>query len=168
MHHLISAAALVALAVLAMIGLVRRAAMWDRVANEAQAARGEVITQTLPGGTSDSLAMEVARLRRLAEASGRVKPAPDAAFALGSLLRAWPAAVSSKPQSLVVSEAGATVSVSVEGDATPFLKAMKPPQGWTMDEPRLNSADTVTRLTLQLRPTTTLTPLGSSGMGGTP
>jgi hypothetical protein len=60
----------------------------------------------------------------------------------------------------VVSEAGATVSVSVEGDPTPFLKAMKPPPGWGMDEPRLNSADKLTRLTLQLRP--------AIGAGGTP
>jgi hypothetical protein len=96
--------------------------------------------------------MDVMRAKRLADAASQLRPPPDAAVALGAVLRAWPSGVSSKPQSLLVSESGATVSVTVQGDATPFLRAMKPPAGWTQDEPRLNSADSLTRLTLQLRP----------------
>jgi hypothetical protein len=53
---------------------------------------------------------------------------------------------------VAVSGSSASVSGSVEGDPAPFLKALRPPAGWTMDEPRLNRADAVTRLTMQLRP----------------
>ena len=53
-----------------------------------------------------------------------------------------------------MTEAGASVSVTVEGNAAPFLSALKPPPGWAMDEPHLSSVDALTRLTLHLSPPT--------------
>src|SRR5207253_2807129 len=97
-------------------------------------------------------ALELSRTRRLAESAARIIPPADAALSLESLLRAWPSSVSSKPQSLAVTESSSTISVSVEGDPTPFLKGLKPPPGWSMDEPRLNASESLTRLTLQLHP----------------
>jgi hypothetical protein len=151
-RQLAAAAAVLVTAGLAAVGFSRRAAVWEQASHDASAATDQVLATALPGATPESLAMDVMRAKRLAEAASQLRPPPDAALALGAVLRAWPSGVSSKPQSLLVSESGATVSVTVQGDATPFLKAMKPPAGWTQDEPRLNSADSLTRLTLQLRP----------------
>lgn len=134
------------------VGLVRRAEYLEAVAQSAERATAAAIDRSLPGGAPDTLALEVNRARRVSESSARVHPAPSAAAALAALLRAWPTQAPSRPQSLAVTESGATVSVSVEGDPTPFLKAMKPPPGWTMEEPRLSASDKLTRLTLQMHP----------------
>lgn len=151
-RHLVSAAALLVASALVSVGLLRRATMWERADAEGRAATAVVLGRTLPKSTPDGLALELGRTRRLADAAVKIRPPRDAASSLESLVRAWPASVSSKPQSVAISESGASISVSVEGDATAFLKAMKPPPGWSMDEPRLNATEAVTRLTLQLRP----------------
>jgi hypothetical protein len=151
-RHLAWAGAVLAGSALVSIGLLRRAEMWDRAGASARAAARAMLDPTLPVSSADGLAFELARTRRLAESAARIKPAEDAAESLESLLRAWPSSVSSKPLSLALSESSTTISVAIEGDATPFLKAMKPPPGWSMDEPRVNAAESVTRLTLQLRP----------------
>jgi hypothetical protein len=157
-RHLARAAAVALVVGLLSIGLARRAAHLEGLAQRAQAASSAAVQRLLPSGTPDTLALEVNRARRVTESSARVHPAPSAAAALAALLRAWPTQAPSKPQSLVVTETGATVSLSVEGDPTPFLKAMKPPAGWSMDEPRLSASDKLTRLTLQLRPSNGGTP----------
>jgi hypothetical protein len=151
-RHSARAAAVALIVGLLSIGLARRAEHFDSLAQRAKGASAAAVQKLLPGGTPDSLALEVNRARRVAESSARVRPAPSAAAALAAILRAWPTQVPSKPQSLTVAESGATVSLSVEGDPTPFLKAMKPPPGWSMDEPRLSASDKLTRLTLQLHP----------------
>jgi hypothetical protein len=151
-RHLARAAAIALITGLISIGVARRAAHLDSLAQRAHAASAAAVQKLLPGGAPDTLALEVSRARRVADSSARVHPAPSAAAALAALLRAWPTQAPSRPQSLAVTESGATVSVSVEGDPTPFLKAMKPPPGWTMEEPRLSASDKLTRLTLQLHP----------------
>jgi hypothetical protein len=150
-RHLLAAASVLLTSALLAAGLVRRERALESDAAAAREASAQLLRTLSPAGSPEAVALEVARQRRLSEAAARVRPAPDAALALASLLRAWPATVSSKPQSLAVSESGATISVAVDGDATPFLKALKAPQGWSLEEPRLNTADRVTRLTLQLR-----------------
>lgn len=50
----------------------------------------------------------------------------DAGIALGDLLRGWPKDVPSKPQAIAVTPTSATVSVAVEGDASPFLHHQGP------------------------------------------
>jgi hypothetical protein len=149
--HALGAAAALAASGLIAAGLVRRGAELEAAAAEAELATANSLAACSPGKTLEAFARELASLRRSGESAASVRPAPDAALALAGLLRRWPA-VPSKPQSIAVSEAGATVSVSVEGDSTPFLKAFQPPQGWVMDEPRLNSGDALTRLTLHVHP----------------
>jgi hypothetical protein len=105
----------------------------------------------IPSGRPDDLATDAAHLRGKRDAMSKAAPPPDASLALAAVLNAWPANVPSKPQSISVGQSGVLISVSVEGEAAVFLKAFSPPPGWTLDEPRLNTADKVTRLALQLR-----------------
>lgn len=157
-RHLIGAASVALCSALLALGLVRRAAHWDNVAKDAAAARASVLSRAgLSGGGSEgphALAAELARLRRRAAASTSVRPAPDAAVALASVLKAWPADVPSRPESLRISQSGATIAVNVDNDPAPFLEAFKPPEGWRAAEPRLNVSGSVTRLMLELTPET--------------
>lgn len=152
-RHAAAIAALVLTTAFVAIGLSRRAEAWASSAQAAAAETDAALARAAPRTTADQLLMEVSRARRLADAAARIRPPADASRSLAALLRAWPTEVPSRPQSLLVSEGAATVSVTVTGDAAPFLSALKPPRGWSMDEPRLNTADNLTRLTLQLRPT---------------
>ncbi len=151
-RHAVRAAIALLCGSLVTAGLLRRTAHWDSIAASAAQAGDMVVTAVDPAGTAQGLALELARLRRATETVSRARPTFDAALALADLLKAWPVGVPSKPQSVTVSGAGATISVAVEGDAAPFLKALAPPPGWTLEEPRLSAVENITRLTLQLRP----------------
>jgi hypothetical protein len=70
---------------------------------------------------------------------------------LAELLNAWPGQVASRPQSLSLAPGAVSISVVLDDDATPFLRVFTPPTGWSVDEPRINSADSKVRLHLQLR-----------------
>jgi hypothetical protein len=138
---------------MAAIGLFRRTAQSGAVARDAALAAGRAVAAWLPpGAPPEALNAEVSRLKQASQATTQVNPAPDAALALAALLRAWPATVPCKPQSIAVTETGITVSVLVEGDARPFLQAFAPPEGWTMEEPRVNSADKFVRIAIDLKP----------------
>jgi hypothetical protein len=82
---------------------------------------------------------------------GRWGRGADAGIALGDLLKGWPKDVPSKPQAIAVTPTSATVSVRSKVTPSPFLRAIKGPDGWAMAEPRLNAADNITRLTLQFQ-----------------
>lgn len=157
-RHRVRAAVVLLVGGLAVIGFSRRSSHWQAVSARAERAHRDLVAQVWgddapgmpPQHAAVALDAELDRLRELARS--RPTPPSDASVRLVSLLKAWPVNASSKPQSLAVNDAGVTVSVAVEGDPAPFLAAFKPPEGWTMDEPRLNSAGAITRLTLQLRP----------------
>lgn len=151
-RHAFAAAVVLACGLLITIGLQRRATRWTERAESARAAAAGVAAEFTQSGRADDLAAEAARLRGTRDALARAAPPPDASLALAAVLHAWPANVPSKPQSISVGQSGVSISVSVEGDAAAFLRAFSPPRGWTLDEPRLNTADKVTRLALQLRP----------------
>jgi hypothetical protein len=133
------------------VGLMRRAA------NERAAAAlaGDATARTLASismSSADALSMELVRLRGFTHPEQVARTEAEATPALAALLAAWPAKVPSKPQSIAVNTSGIAVSLTVDGDAGPFLGALKPPAGWSLDEPRLNTAGSVTRVNLQLRP----------------
>lgn len=153
--HRTMALVVVALVAFTIIGLARRAAHWSKVAHSAEQARARLAADMLgplshPAEANLALDAEIDRLR--AAARNRPTLPNDASVQLVSLLNAWPAAVPSKPQSVAVNESGVTVSVAIDGDPAPFLSAFKAPDGWTLDEPRLNKAGEITRMTLRLRP----------------
>jgi hypothetical protein len=158
--HALAAGFVLICGVLLATGLHRRALHWRDLAGSADAAAEQLATAIGSTGRSVDLTAEAARLRGTREALAKAAPPPDAAPALAAVLRAWPANAPSKPQSISVNPTAVAISVSVEGDPAAFLKAFAPPAGWVMDEPRLNTADRMTRLSVQLRPV--------GGAGGTP
>jgi hypothetical protein len=148
-RHAIALIAVLACAATVSFGLLRRTQLLQQTADEADHATASVLRQA--GVSRDSLNLEVAQLRRIAHPQVNADPSTDAALAMGSLLVLWPAQVPSKPQSIAINASGIAIAVTVEGDASRFLEAFRPPAGWTLDEPRLNTAGAVTRLNLQLR-----------------
>lgn len=148
-RRLAALTAVVLCAALISVGLLRRAEHWVRQAAAAETALANLLMRCNQS-SADALALELARVERLAQPA-EIPSIPDASIALASLLSAWPAQAPSKPQSIAVNPAGISVSVTVEDDPGPFLRAFNPPAGWTLDEPRLNSAGALTRLSLQLR-----------------
>jgi hypothetical protein len=151
-RHAFAAATVLLCGLLVATGLHRRASRWSERAESARAAAVRLAATVSTADRPEDLSAETARLRGTRDALAKAAPPPDASLVLAAVLHAWPANVPSKPQSISVGQAGVSFSVAVEGDAAAFLKAFSPPPGWTLDEPRLNTADKVTRLALQLRP----------------
>lgn len=151
-RHVAGLTAVALIASLLTIGLARRAAHWSAVAQDARLASARVAAAAMPGVPPEAISAEVARLQQASHAAAHAEPAADAAVALASLLRDWPASAPCRPQSITVNETGMTVSVLVEGEAGPFLRAFVPPSGWRLNEPRLNAADSLTRVVIELRP----------------
>lgn len=152
-RHAFAAATALLCGLLVGVGLSRRAEHWNALAESARAAAAQLAATASPTGKPDDLAAEARRLRGAHDALAKAAAPPDAALSLAAVLHAWPANLPSKPQSVSISPGVTTISVAVEGDAAAFLRSFEPPAGWTLDEPRLNSTDSVTRLSLQLRRT---------------
>ena len=141
---LLAAAVVAGLAV--TLGLVRRAAQWTTLSRRWDVARASVLEASRV--SASNLEQEL-RKRKPSVAAASV-PRNDAAADLSKLLSCWPVATPSKPLSIGVGPAGIQIAVCVEGDSTPFVTAFKPPAGWILDEPRLNTTGSITRLNLQL------------------
>lgn len=151
-QHAYAAAIVLLCGALVSFGLHRRASRWDERADAARLAASSVAATITPSGTTSDLAAESTRLQATRDALAILKLPPDASLALVAVLHAWPTSVPSKPQTISIGQSGISISTSVEGDAAAFLKAFSPPPGFTLDEPRLNASDKLTRLSLQLRP----------------
>ncbi len=163
-RHMLAAALVVLAALIATAGLLRRAAHWKQANEESRSASADLLARAVTNGDERVLDRELAQRRAAARASRALAAPLDAGITLAQLLTAWPAGVPSKPQSIVITPGGTgsliyrsaaqsvAVSVSVEGNPADFLKAFRTPIGWTMDEPRLNTAGSITRLSLILRP----------------
>jgi hypothetical protein len=156
-RHFRAAAAVLALSVLVAIGLLRRARHDEQLTVQAQRDSSAMLAQF--GFTDDiglarlRLEAELDQRRRLAGVDINLRRAPDAAAALTQVLGCWPADTPAKPQSLSLGPDGATLSVLVPppGDAAKFIASLQPVEGWTLDEPRLASVGSETRITLRLR-----------------
>lgn len=150
-RNLLAMAACLACSALLSFGLLRRAHAWTNAAAQAHIAT-ELVLKNVAVPSPEALTLELRRLGGTPHTIKSDTPAADAALTLASLLNTWPAQVPSKPQSLAINASGLSVAVTVEGDPSPFLKAFKAPQGFTQDEPQINTAGTVTRVNLRLRP----------------
>lgn len=151
-RHVFAAATVALCGLLAAVGFSRRAAHDDASRSFAASESKRVLSSVLPGGMIETLEAELKKVEFAAGVQRQVGRGADAGIALGDLLKGWPKDVPSKPQAIAVTPSSATVSVAVEGDPSPFLRAIKGPDGWAMAEPRLNAADNITRLTLQFQP----------------
>jgi hypothetical protein len=159
-----SAAALVlALMILAFFitGSLRRADHWNRVAAAAAGQYTRVAADLVPGGEGGGrdhgaaiaqLPARIAELQAATRSAKELRPPTDAAARLAQLLASWPTDVVATPQSVVVSDRGVSISVTVPGDAAAFLRRFVPPRGWTLQEPKLSASGAGTRLALNLVP----------------
>jgi hypothetical protein len=150
-RHCFAAACVLLSAALIAIGLSRRSAAWNAEALAARNTTDGVIGSIAPhpGWSRDDLALELMQRRQAAPAE--FAPPADAAEALAGVIARWPTQVANRPQAISASGASASISVTVPGDAQAFLAALKPPEGWMLNEPRLAAVDKVTRLNLELR-----------------
>ncbi len=156
LRHLLGMAAVLAAAGLLSAGLHRRAEHAASLADAVDAQSASLLSHAAESGVTDqrTLERELAQARALRTAMRDPQATADAIPALLSVLRSWPTSASATPQTLGVSGANggeATLSVSVEGDPAEFLRQLTPPDGWTLDEPRLNASGSVTRVVLTLR-----------------
>jgi hypothetical protein len=150
-RHLFAAACILLSAALIATGLSRRTAAWNAEALAARNATDGVIASIAPhpDWSRDDLALELMQRRQAVPAE--LAPPADAAEALAGVIANWPTQVANRPQAISASGVSASISVTVPGDAQAFLAALKPPEGWRLNEPRLAAVDKVTRLNLELR-----------------
>jgi hypothetical protein len=133
-----------AVACLTAVGLARRSQSWSRTGQEARAASAAVASNPI------TLHNELERLRKAPRIEAKTLTSPDAAVALALLLSAWPKELECQTESVSVGPATMTLSLTVAKDARPFLSALKPPDGWMLDEPRLTATSDGARLHLTL------------------
>lgn len=150
-RHAFAAGTVALCAALLAVGLHRRTAHWESYTHDARTA-SQTIAAEAASVPPHQLAAQASRVRGTLDALAKAAPSPDASIALAAVLRAWPTSIPSKPQSITTNAAGIAISVTLEGEPAAFLDAFTPPQGWMLDEPRVNTVDKVSRLALQLRP----------------
>lgn len=148
LNHAVAASIVLACAGLAGLGFARRAGYWNLEAQARREAATAMVRAVNPAGP-EALSLELAALRR-SSTHGSSTP-PDASVALAAVLAGWPAKTPVRTQSILVTPAGASIAVAIEGEPTEFIRSLAPPTGWTVDEPRINSADTATRVFIQMR-----------------
>lgn len=149
--HGLSAAAVLVCALLLSFGAHRRTVHWHDVAASTWAQRSTLIRVAVPNqkpGVLEEMNEQLGAVKKLTDS---MREPNDAAVMLSQVLESWPTRASATPQLISVSQSGAVISVAIEGDPTPFLRAFVVPEGWEVDEPRLNSAGAVSRVSLQLR-----------------
>lgn len=161
-RHTLTAAGVLLFAGLVSIGLWRREHAALESAGRAQTASERVLAElgfkdgggAGGGGGVAKLTAELEQRRGMAGIDLSLRQPPDAAAALNLVLSAWPTESSAKLQSVGLGPDGAVLSVLVPppGDSAAFLSSLKPIDGWTLDEPRLASVGSETRLTLRMRP----------------
>jgi hypothetical protein len=142
---------LCATAAMCALLLERRTSRWMVAADSLSQAAQSLAERVHAGATPESIHDDALRVRELQDTIDRLPKTPDAALTLAAVLLTWPSSVPSSPQSVSVSPEGVSLSVNLTSEPATFLRAFRPPAGWSLDEPRLNSAGDVTRLTLQLR-----------------
>lgn len=156
-RHFVAAAMVVLFTLFVGLGLIRRIHHWNSTVTSARLAADATMRNVSIDGVrhGDDLRAIDAELARLASVQAIMTdggPPLDAASELAGLLRAWPFGTSSTPQTISIGSDGVSVSVTIEGDAAPFLKAFKAPPGWSLDEPRLSVSGTLSRVILHLQP----------------
>jgi hypothetical protein len=153
-RHLFRLGVFVLESALVLTGTLRRARAYERLAQSSAQAARSTAADVLPGPSPSpsGLGTELERLEGLARAAAAARVRIEPVRALAEILQGWPTQTGAGPQSIVVGEAGAVLSVLVEGDPAGFLGGLRPPDGWSLEQPRLTSAGATTRISLQLRP----------------
>jgi hypothetical protein len=157
-RHFVAMGFVLAFVALIALGLDRRARRWTADARAFEIAALEHVHRVLgPKADVDTLAITLDRERIQSQRHVTTPRPRDAAIDLASALSAWPSSIDARVHSLTINSAGVAFSLSTEGDPTPLLGALKLPTDWTMEEPRLNTSDHTTRVSLAMHPPSTET-----------
>ena len=159
-RHFHAAATIFIGASLAALGLARRTHSANAHAADAARAGDALLHQLAPDHRESTAESRVRAMKSIAARARQTTPSTDAAHAFEKFLHSWPASTSAQVQSVSVGPDGISFGVVTEKDPAGFIKSFKAPDGFTLDEPRLAAAGTVTRINLHLRP--------SASRGGSP
>lgn len=150
-RHLLRVACVVVVAGLCAFGLARRAEYAKAYGQAFRDAHAQLIDEVGLPRDARAMAERVELARRVHAAAKRIVPPVPADVALADVLKSWPARVPSSPQSIRVTAGEISAAVVLEGEATPFLTALQAsvPEGWRLEEPRLNAVGGVFRVSLR-------------------
>jgi hypothetical protein len=144
------AAAIALSAGLVSVGLVRRADQLTRLSGDTRQQASSVLLAATGSADPALLQREIARVQDLAAVKQPYAPT-DGATTLAALLRAWPDGVECEISAVSVGPSAVSMTVSVTGDSRTILDAIKPPRGWTLEEPRLSTTGQRTRVVLRFK-----------------
>lgn len=148
--HVLAASCFSIVVLLIALGLHRRALRLDA---EARSAIELAVARLQSTGLDErSLSREVEAMRESAAGRPLLTPTADASISLARVLAAWPSHADCTTHGITVDTSGVALSLSVPGDPSPLLASLRPPSGWSIDDPRINSSSGVTRLSLTMRP----------------
>ena len=148
-HFLVAASILLGCGLIAL-GFERRAGNLAEEARAAHAAGRELTSRVAPSGEARSLGAQLDQVRRSITSDRALTP-PDAAEALAGVLTVLPNEVEFEASSISVSPSAVSLVLTTKGDARQLLAAVRAPQGWRLDEPRLTTLPNATRVNLSMR-----------------
>jgi hypothetical protein len=147
------AAAILLTALLLLVGLERRTAVARAEAREAEDASTSLISRVLPEPSPQPAEIRlVAELRRLRQTRGPASAAgDDASESLAALLSRWPRTFDGRVESLIVTPAALTVTLSVadHARADQLIAAVSPIPGWGAEQPQVRAERDLVRISLR-------------------
>lgn len=146
---LVLATSLLALALVA-VGTERRIFILEQQQAGATSESEQALRdfgRTMGSGRSvsaEALPAAVAVAQRTSDAAARLPVPADATTVLADLLHSWPSQSTDESWSCAVQSLRVTgnviaATVTIEGDAAAYLRALTAPPGWMLDEPRLTT-----------------------------
>jgi hypothetical protein len=149
-RHLLAAASALLACALISLGFERRAGSLMDQGRAASAAELELTARVALSGEARSLGAQLDQARR-SMTSDRALTPPDAAEALAAVLTALPNEVDFEASSISISPSAMSLALTTKEDARQLLAAVRAPQGWRLDEPRLTTLPNANRVNLTMR-----------------
>lgn len=146
-------ASLLIVATLVCIGFARRAANWRGVEAAADAAARSLLAEAIgtPTAAREGVALLAEQLGRERSLQRAAPDTPDAAHTLSTFLSEFPRGTELRTELVSITPTTVSVNLTFPDDPRPFLRSLRPLQGWSLDEPRLSKDGTSTRVSIQYR-----------------
>jgi hypothetical protein len=149
-RHLLVAASVLLACGLISLGFERRAGSLMEQGRAASAAELELTARVTSSREARSLGAQLDQARRSLESDKALTP-PDAAEALAAVLTVLPNEVEFEASSISINPSAMSLVLTTKEDARQLLAAVRAPQGWRLDEPRLTTLPNATRVNLSMR-----------------
>lgn len=153
-----AAAAIVLGCGLLSVGLLRRSGTAAESASISQTSFQTLASKLKPvnsprlGDVVTHLDREIDELSRILEVPDpAADESRDAALILEALVAHWPQRVAVSTDLISIAPGTITMTVRLDGDARPFLQALKAPAGWELDPPRLSASRGTNQLSIQFK-----------------